>query len=172
MAKDILVTIVCNDIYSRNWMSLLLVRDWRTRVISELSLRDDLQKALKQMLPSPDMLLIDLDANQETPELSSKINALAGGKLQPKVVLISSQPEAKILRRLDLNLLNGYLLKGEISTSFGWALTFASEGRFVLTSQAMRLFDQSNIVIPKDNMVLKGTELPRPYRSSRRKSLA
>ena len=29
MPKDILVSIMSDDIFARNWMSLLVVRDWR-----------------------------------------------------------------------------------------------------------------------------------------------
>ena len=73
MSKDILVTIVSDDIYSQNWMCLLLVRDWRTRVIAELTLHDNLAKSIKPMLPKPDLLLVDLDTNQDWARFSHSL---------------------------------------------------------------------------------------------------
>lgn len=41
MARDILVSIMSDDDFARNWMSLLVVRDWRTRVVSEFTCSED-----------------------------------------------------------------------------------------------------------------------------------
>ncbi len=160
MSKDILVTIVSDDIYSQNWMCLLLVRDWRTRVIAEMTLHDDLAKALEQMLPQPDMLLVDLDTNQDWSRFSHQLNDLAQAEAQPKVVLIASYPNLRLLKKTDPSLLNGYLLKQEISTSLAWALTFASEGNFVLTPQAEEAFYREGIALPSNKMILRGKTFP------------
>jgi len=84
MSKDILVTVVSDDVYSQNWMCLLLVRDWRTRVISELTLKDNLAKIIAPMLPKPDLLLVDLDTNQDWSRISQQLNELAEKALIPK----------------------------------------------------------------------------------------
>jgi len=160
MPRDILVTIVCNDVYSRNWMSLLLVRDWRTRVVSELSLQENLSLAFNQMIPKPDLLLVDLDANLEDPGLASELITLSQRKVHPKIILISSRPEIKFFRHINGLMLDGYLLKNEISTSLAWALTFASEGRFVLTPQAEETLFQSSIDLPANKMILRGRSFP------------
>mgnify|MGYP001369224404 FL=1 len=84
MSKDILVTIVSDDIYSQNWMCLLLVRDWRTRVIAELTLHDNLTRSIKPMLPKPDLLLVDLDTNQDWARYSQQLNKLTQVTIIPK----------------------------------------------------------------------------------------
>mgnify|MGYP007111971868 CR=1 FL=1 len=38
MAKDILVSLLSDDLFSLNWMSMLMVRDWRTRAFIEAAL--------------------------------------------------------------------------------------------------------------------------------------
>lgn len=62
MAKDILVAIVSDDIFARNWMSLLLVRDWRTRVISEVTCQADFERLAESGFPKPDLFLVDIDS--------------------------------------------------------------------------------------------------------------
>jgi hypothetical protein len=49
-----------------------------------------------------------------------------------------------------------YLLKQEISTSLAWALTFTSEGNFVLTPGTEEAFYQNDINLPPNKMVLRG----------------
>jgi len=142
MSKDILVTIVSDDIYSQNWMCLLLVRDWRTRVIAEFTLHDNLAKSIKPMLPKPDLLLVDLDTNQDWARFSQQLNELTQIANHPKAIFIASDTNIRLLRKTDPSLLNGYLLKQEISTSLAWALTFASEGNFVLTPGTEEAFYQ------------------------------
>ena len=156
MSKDILVTIVSDDIYSQNWMCLLLVRDWRTRVIAEFTLHDNLAKSVKPMLPKPDLLLVDLDTNQDWARFSQQLNELTQIANHPKVIFIASDTNIRLLRKTDPSLLNGYLLKQDISTSLAWALTFASEGNFVLTPGTEEAFYQNDIALPPNKMVLRG----------------
>ena len=156
MSKDILVTVVSDDVYSQNWMCLLLVRDWRTRVISELTLHDNLAKIIAPMLPKPDLLLVDLDTNQDWSRISQQLNELAQEETHPKVIFIASYSNFRLLRKINPSLLQGYLLKQEISTSLAWALTFASEGSFVLTPGAEEAFYQNDIAVPPNKMILRG----------------
>lgn len=48
MKNDILVALYSEDSYALNWMSLLVVRDWRTRVVLEASNYTEFTKAIKE----------------------------------------------------------------------------------------------------------------------------
>jgi len=61
MNKDILVAILEDDIFSSNWMSLLMVRDWRTRLVGEFSNRVELCTYLENPNLSFDILIVDVD---------------------------------------------------------------------------------------------------------------
>jgi len=69
MQKELNVIIVEDDPYARDFMSMLLRRDWRTRVVGEFSSLSGME--LKQALRSPsahvDILLLDTEvANDES----------------------------------------------------------------------------------------------------------
>jgi hypothetical protein len=67
MAKDILVAIVSDDIYARNWMSLLLVRDWRTGWSQKIHCHADFARLKEPGQPQPDLFLVDLDSYRDNP---------------------------------------------------------------------------------------------------------
>ena len=62
MYKDILVAIIEDDLFSLNWMSLLLVRDWRTRVVSGIQNAEQLNRTLNEFQNRIDFFLVDIDA--------------------------------------------------------------------------------------------------------------
>ncbi len=69
MAKDILVAIICDDYFSRNWMSLLTVRDWRTRVVAEVDDPFQLTDLRSDDYQKIDLVLLDLDHLREPAQL-------------------------------------------------------------------------------------------------------
>jgi len=68
MQKDIRVLIVEDDPYARDLMSLLLTRDWRTRVIGEATGKQELIDFLDQPGTNVDILILDTEIPGE-PEL-------------------------------------------------------------------------------------------------------
>ena len=61
MNKDILVAILEDDVFSRNWMALLMVRDWRTRLVGEFSTRVEMCEFLNNGYQPFDILILDVD---------------------------------------------------------------------------------------------------------------
>ena len=61
MYKDILVTILEDDVFSRNWMALMLVRDWRTRLVGEFATPVELCTFLEDNAQAFDVLILDVD---------------------------------------------------------------------------------------------------------------
>ncbi len=62
MKDDILVALYSEDSYVLDWMSLLIVRDWRTRVVLEATSEIELSREMNTGFQKIDVLVIDLDA--------------------------------------------------------------------------------------------------------------
>ncbi|MGV8050457.1 MAG: hypothetical protein AB2L21_08980 [Anaerolineaceae bacterium] len=159
MAKDILVTIMGDDVFARNWMSLLLVRDWRTRVVSEITLQDGHLVSQETPTTKLDVLLVDLDSFNDNPGIFSIIDGLEADHLF-KVLCIGTRIEPKVFTRLKPELFSGYILKDEISFSLGWAITFADEGKVIFTPQTFEAAYRMNYDLPKNRMVIRGRTFP------------
>jgi len=61
MAKDIRVLIIEDDPYAQDLMSLLLTRDWRTRVVAEVSNKTELEEFLDQGDSRIDVVVVDVE---------------------------------------------------------------------------------------------------------------
>lgn len=158
MAKDILVAIVSDDIFARNWMSLLLVRDWRTRVISEVTCQADFERLAESGFPKPDLFLVDIDSYRDHPTLFSSLNELLSEKV--KVLIVGTQVVSNVFSRMNERLFAGYLLKNEVSSSLAWAITFAYENNVVFTPGVLSALQASAYTIPANRMVIRGHTFP------------
>jgi DNA-binding NarL/FixJ family response regulator len=160
MSRDILVTVIGDDVFARDWMSLLLVRDWRTRVVSEITSKDDFNAFKQDGIQKVDFLLVDLDSIVDQPALINHIledDAI----LEPaKLLLVGSICNPKAFKSIPQNLFAGYLLKDEISSSLAWAITFAAEGSTVFTPSTLDLAYSLNYLVPKNKLILKSRNIP------------
>jgi DNA-binding NarL/FixJ family response regulator len=160
MSRDILVTVIGDDVFARDWMSLLLVRDWRTRVVSEITSKDDFNAFKQDGIQKVDFLLVDLDSIVDQPALINHIledDAI----LEPaKLLLVGSICNPKAFKSIPQNLFAGYLLKDEISSSLAWAITFAAEGSTVFTPSTLDLAYTLNYPVPKNKLILKSRNIP------------
>ena len=125
MTKDILVAILEDDVFSRNWMALLMVRDWRTRLAGEFSNQAELCQFLENSTQSFDVLILDVDLFSETFSVDEICQHLSKAEKEPKILLTGIQPDARILRQTDTEKVCGYVLKHEIGYSLSWVITFA-----------------------------------------------
>jgi len=158
MAKDILVAIVSDDIYARNWMSLLLVRDWRTRVIAEITCHADFEKLREPGHPSPDLFLVDLDSYRDNPTMVSSLNEQAGK--QTKILCVGTQVIDSVFFRLNPRIFAGYLIKSEISSSLAWAITFAYENKVVFTPGVLDALKNNPYELPANKLIISGRSFP------------
>lgn len=160
MSKDILVTVIGDDVFARDWMSLLLVRDWRTRVVSEITSKEDFNIFKQDGFQKVDFLLVDLDSLPDEPGLITHIlddDAI----LDPaKLLLVGSKPDPKALRSIPPHLFAGYLLKDEILSSLAWAITFAAEGSTVFTPTTLDLAYEQNFAVPEKKIILRSRNIP------------
>ena len=115
MKRDILVALYSEDSYAINWMSLLVVRDWRTRVVVEASSAAELHVHLNQEHQYIDTMVLDLDLITNLRQVSKEINAYASySRKNPKVIAVSSTQMPSYFDEIDSDLICGYLLKQEI----------------------------------------------------------
>lgn len=155
MPKDLFVSIMCDDLFARNWMSLLIVRDWRTRLTAELNCHQDPYAHFAQNNIPCDLLVVDLDSLPSNPGLISMLNAQVINKKPIKILGISSRPERRFLARIKPELLAGYLLKDEIGTSLGWSIAFIADEKPVYTPTTYQLAFDLGLKIPDDKVILK-----------------
>lgn len=138
MSRSIHVVIVEPDFFARNWMALILARDWRTRVVGEVENLRELEALLGKGTERVDVILVNSDSNgQQLPV--NRLHEIAAPRFpQARIVWTSTAPQEGVLRAALAAGHAGYLLKSEVRFSLAWALVFALE-RFVLTPGLYRL---------------------------------
>lgn len=156
MHKDIRVVIVEDDPFARNWMTFLLVRDWRTKVIGELDDRQDLETYLKQLHERVDLVIVDTDAPESLQWLGKIHSMFSGLSTPPRVVCTGLRPNEAILKYLSSPVFAGYVIKGEVLYAIGWVASLAIEGNWVITPSIQPLAIQHGFELPDNTIVVDG----------------
>ena len=133
MAKDINVLVVEEDLYSRDMMTMLLTRDWRTRVVGELHSYDLITDFLAQPIQPLDVILIGLEtpADQDWP--FKVIEDLLMLPDPPVVLYAGTNLKSRLIKDLDKPTFGGFLLKSEVAYSIASAVALAYRGNCVIT---------------------------------------
>lgn len=160
MAKDILVSILSDDLFSLNWMSLLIVRDWRTRVFTEGELIDPLQVNEVETIQHVDVVVADIDSFVQNSNLFTNLNKYLTENPSLIVVGVGSRNEPLFFQRIPSKNIGGYLLKSEISSSLGWAVSFAYKGSLVFTPGAHQAAFAQGYTSTKPIRVVKSRNYP------------
>lgn len=156
MKRDIRVVIVEDDPFSRNWMVLLAVRDWRTRVIGEVDEPAKVIPFLTDPLTPADFIIIDTDIPGGEDWLPRLLELVSGQKNQPKILCTGIRANPDVLRQLHHPAFAGYILKNEIGYSLAWAISLAIEGTWVITDGVQALASREHITLPRPCLVLEG----------------
>lgn len=155
--KDILVTILEDDIFSRNWMSLLLVRDWRTRLVGEFTSQVDLCTYLDMGNQNFDILILDVDFLGDDISVASLCEKLVQKQQHPvKVLLIGVHENHRLVSSLSEELVCGYVLKDEVGYSLSWVISLVYDGRWVLTPSVLAMANRLNYVLPENKTIVRG----------------
>jgi DNA-binding NarL/FixJ family response regulator len=152
LTKDILVAILEEDVFSRNWMALLMVRDWRTRVVGEFSTHADLCAFLDSSSAAFDVLILDVDLFGEYFSIHEICQALDAKQKTAKILLTGIESDPTIIREIHDARVHGYVLKGEVGYSLSWVITFVHEGYWVLTPGVLNVMPK----LPANALVLDG----------------
>lgn len=158
MLKEIRVLVVEDDFYARNWMEMLLRRDWRTKVIGEVGNPIVLSALLKEMDAHNeriDLVLIDTDIPHNQNWLNDVLECLA--KYCPRTIIlyIGVNPNIQIVKNHSQSNFAGYILKDEIRYALAWAVSLAAEGHIIVTRGVYDLFGKTN-PLPPGTLILNG----------------
>lgn len=156
MSKDIHVAILEDDLFSRNWMALLLVRDWRTRVIGEFSSYVELCAFLKNAYQVIDILIVDVDLFDEHFSIQEICDTLGAGGHETKILLTGVRPNPGVFRQMDNERVCGYILKSEVGYSLSWVISFIDDGYWVLTPGTQAFAQSINYLQPENRLILDG----------------
>ncbi|MCJ7694389.1 MAG: hypothetical protein MUO40_03100 [Anaerolineaceae bacterium] len=156
MQKDILVAIMEDDLFSRNWMSLLLVRDWRIRLMGDIPDIKELTYFLDNSNSRVDILVADVDVFGTEFNFPSFLSAVREHNPDLKILCTGVRAEEHIIKYMNDENCCGYLLKQEIGFSLGWAISFAYDNHWLFTSSTLAKAHKMNLPIPSNKMVLAG----------------
>lgn len=172
MQKDLNVVIVEDDPYARDFISLLLRRDWRTRVVGEFSSHStmDLQNALRQQLARVNVLIVDTEVpdHESWPVKVAQIIRLLPAAHVPVVLYTCTAPNVRVLAHILDVKGSGYIVKDEIRYALASAISAAASGKFVLTPSTYLLAGE--LELPEVTVILDGA-LPAAEFTPREKEL-
>lgn len=156
MPRDFRVVIVEDDPFSRNWMVLLAVRDWRTRVVGEVDEPAKLMPYLTDPISPVDFVLMDTDIPGGEDWIPRILDTIANLKKPPRILLTGIRPNPVVVRQLNHPAFAGYILKEEIGYSLAWAMALALDGTWVMTDGVQALASAERIALPRPRLVLDG----------------
>lgn len=134
MLKNVRVLIIEDDIYAQNMMAMLLARDWRTRVVGEISSHTSMRELTAFSDQRIDVAVID----SEVPGDPQRPFALAKEMLQwskpPRLLFTATHVHEEFLTHAArLPGFAGLLLKEEVLFALASAVVQAAAGEVVLT---------------------------------------
>jgi len=156
MPKDIRVLVVTEDPFVRNWMTFLVVRDWRTRVIGEMEGKADLQVFFKNSAERADVILIDTDGLEVSGWLGQIRESLAMMRNPPVILCVGLRADGQVLHQAAQPGYVGYLLKNEIRYSLAWAVSLSVGGYWVMTPGVESLLAEAGVDLPGKSLILDG----------------
>ncbi len=168
MQKELNVIIVEDDPYARDFMSMLLRRDWRTRVVGEFSSLSGME--LKQALHAShvDILLLDTEVANDENWPARVVQMTRVLPRPPLIVFTCTSPEPHVLERILSARGGGYIAKNEILYALATAITAVAKGHFVITPGVLII--SGRLELPKQTLVMDGT-MPVANFTSREKDL-
>lgn len=156
MTKDILVAILEDDVFARNWMALLMVRDWRTRLVGEFGTQHEFFTFIENPVQPFDILILDTDLFGEQFTIDEICQPLAAKRPDVKILLTGNQPNLNVLRQVANQRVYGYVLKSDVGYSLSWVITFVYEGHRVFSPGTQKIAYDSNFILPPNAVVLDG----------------
>jgi DNA-binding NarL/FixJ family response regulator len=157
MPKDIRVLIIEDDPYARDLMSLLLTRDWRTRVVGEVDGEGELTLFLNDEMQKVDVVILDTEIPGD-PENPTRLAALIKKMPHsPKILYTGTLANRGILDQVIGGGCNGYILKQEALYTLGAAVALVSSGSCVITPGIQQV--AGRFAFPNGTLVLDGRKL-------------
>ena len=157
MPKDIRVLIIEDDPYARDLMSLLLTRDWRTRVVGEVVSEEDLTLVLNDEMQKVDVVILDTEIPGEQ-GIPTKLAAITQ-KISnpPRILFTGTLANRDILEQVMSGRCSGYVLKQDILYALGAAVALTASGSCVITPGIQQI--AGRFALPNGTLVLDGRRL-------------
>jgi DNA-binding NarL/FixJ family response regulator len=159
MPKDIHALLIEDDPFARDLMTMLLTRDWRTRVIGELGTESDVRDALENEFQKVDAIILDSEFPGD-PEWPKRVAEIARETLEgPSILFTGNKPNPDTFRWAIENRFGGYVLKREIRYSLVAAVAAATKKeRWVITSGVFSMALQHRLELPENTIIMDGTQ--------------
>jgi len=156
---DIFVAILEDDVFSRQWMSLMMVRDWRTRLVGEFSNQAELCNYLNNDNLPIDVLILDVDLFSEIFSLEDICEKFSQVSRNVKILLTGVEPSHRIMRQVENPMICGYVLKDEVGFSLSWVISFVSDGHWVVTPGVSHMANAMGMRLPSNKLILDGRKI-------------
>ena len=157
MAKDIQILIVEDDPYARDLMTLLLTRDWRTRVIAEIANQQELNAFLAEYHPPIDVVILDTEIPGEPDLPFALTETVRKLQKQPAILYTATQADSRVMERLVQIGFGGYVLKNELLYALGSAVAAVARGEIVITPGVKPLAARYSVC--RDAHIIKGSRI-------------
>ena len=156
MVKDVRVFILDKDPFARNWMALLLARDWRTHFAGEGGSIADMARFIREEKLRVDLIFLGTDVAVTDQDYKDLKEALSSLPRIPAVLFTGLQVDERALKRFLPPQFMGYLLKGEVCYSLAWAAALAAAGEWVVTPGVQEAIFRTGATPPGKGVVLDG----------------
>jgi len=164
--KPINVLIIEDDPYSSEFLRMLLVRDWRTRVVAVIKDKqelDHLNHNLEPTFKKIDLIVVDTEFSTNSSQLFSIIENTIHWEPQPIILCTATTPDKDTIKTLiKYENFKGYLLKKEILYSIATAVCLAKAGFLIFTPTAYNFAYEFLGIKNEEKLVIDGNELNIP----------
>lgn len=156
MITEINTVILEDDFFSRNWMSLILARDWRTRVTADVETVRELNNILDNPPTRLDLIIVDAEIYRDLRWIGELLERIQALPHQPIIIFTTVSPLPEITHYVGYEVVRGYLTKGDIRYSLAWAADIAMDGDWVMTPQVDEFLSFSLVERPRPRAIIQG----------------
>ncbi len=156
MIKDIRTFILDSDPYVRNWVALLLARDWRTHYAGEAASIAEFAAFVKSENSNINVVLLDASIAIDDTLFRQYQEVLSGIPRRPLTIMTGMQPDDRALKLLQQPSIAGYLIKDEIQDAIIWAATMATAEIWVVTPSIQDAIFRTGYYPPGKGVVMDG----------------
>lgn len=159
MSKDIHVLLIEDDLYARDLMSMLLTRDWRTRVVGEVGTESEVRRFFKESNQRIGAIVLDTEVPGDMDWPFRVIEYAQEAGHQPAILCTATQAHTETLKQLVNSKFNGYLLKREMGYGLAAALALAvNQSKWVTTRGVYQLALRERVQLPENIISIDGTK--------------
>lgn len=147
MAKDVRVLIVEQDLYSRDMLTMLLTRDWRTRIVGQCRTLAEAAELLARPFQTIDVLLVGIESPCEFLE-QMPLPVIGVEETRIRVIYAATRIDSRVQELAQSSGFGGFVLKEEIFYSIASAVASTVRGYSVITPGVLAILRRSSFRQP------------------------